>query len=205
MELLRQQTASAWLIAVLALVGAAVGAFASSYLRKRGEDLAMREGFDEIRAQLETTTRDTEEIKQRLSSHTWRTQQQWSSRERYYNQLLTQLHHFKLALDDLSDYYIEPGTEHMPDSERGEAFQKLLADASAANAEIKRLVGPAALFLSARAVKALGELMEKHWGLATFEVICTADYVSGAHSLVSAAYEHVLREARVQLGIEGDA
>jgi len=203
-EVLRQQAEDAWLIALLALLGAAFGSFVTSYLKKHGEDTAMRENFEEIRKQLKATTRDTEEIKQHLSSHTWRTQQHWANRERYYSQLLTQLHRFKIALTDLSDYYMEPGTEHVPDSERDEAFHKLLADASAANVELQKLVGPAALFLSAVAVEALDKLHKEHWGLANFEAHCTADYVSGAYRLVTAAYEQVLREARTQLGIEGN-
>lgn len=213
-DLLRQHIANPWLIAIIVLlvavggaVGAAIGgAFTKSYVSKLAEHLATRKNFDELLDQLRATTSVTYEIRERLSSQTWRTQQYWSSRERYYSQLLTQLHHFNIALSDLaSDYFMEQGTENMPDSERGEPFHKLLADASAANKEIERLVGPAALFLSAGAVEALDELVKKHWGLANFEATCTADYVSGAHRLVSAAYEHVLQEARTQLSIEGDA
>lgn len=51
----------------------------------------------------------------------------------------------------------------------------------------------------------LRKLFTEHWGLTNFEAICTADYVSGASKLAAGAYDQVLKEARAQLGIEGDA
>ena len=204
-ELLRALSTNVLLGAVLAVVAAGVAAFGGAYLRKRGEDQAMHENFSAIREQLKTTTRDTEEIKQQLSGHAWRSQQQWSAREQYYSRLLTHLHHFRMALDDLSDYYIEPGAEHMPDDQRGEHFHKLRADASSSYVEVQKLQGPAALFLSRQAVESLNKLFTEHWGLANFDAICTADYVSGANKLATAAYDRVLHEAKTQLGIESDA
>lgn len=204
-ELLRQISTNVLLGAILAVVAAGVSAFAGSYLRKRGEDRAMHENFSAIREQLKTTTRDTEEIKLQLSGHSWRSQQQWSAREQYYSKLLTHLHLFRMALDDLSDYYLEPGTEHMPDDQRGERFHRLLTDASSSYTEVQKLLGPAAIFLSPQAVESLTKLFNEHWGLANFGAICTADYVSGAQELATAAYDRVLHEAKAQLAIEGDA
>lgn len=190
---------------VFAGVTAGLGAFVGAYLRKSGENRAANENFAAIREQLKTTTRDTESIKQQLTGNAWRIQQQWSAREQYYSKLLTHLHYFRLVLDDLSDYYMEPGGEHTPDSEMGERFQRLQSDASTSFTEVERLLGPAALFLSSEAVASLRKLIAEHWGLANFDAICTADYVSGATKLASAAYDQVLKEARVHLGIEGDA
>ena len=107
-----------------------------------------------------------------------------------------------MALDDLADYYMEPGAEHMPDDQRGEHFHKLLADAAAAYIEVQKLLGPAAIFLSPKAVASLNELFTEHWGLANFSAVCTADYVGGANKLATAAYECVLHEAQAHLGIE---
>ena len=205
LDLLRQQAANPWIVALAAVVGVALGAFGAGYLRRRGEDRAFRESFAEIRAQLRITTTDTEEIKQQLAGHSWRSQQEWSARERYYSQLLTYLHHFKMALDDLSDYYLEPGTEHMPDDSRGENFRKLQADATAAYTDTQKLLGPAAVFLTPGAVEALEALFKEHWGLANFEALCTADYVAGAHRLATAAYGQVLRESKGHLGITSNA
>lgn len=207
LALQNQQTANAWTYVLLAIAsagGAAVAVFGAAYFRKRGEDQAVRENFDAIRGQLRTTTRDTEEIKQFLSGHAWRSQQQWSAREKFYSELLTHLHHFKIALDDLSDYYIEPGSEHMPDDQRGGHFHILLADASAAFTKVQKLLGPAAIFLSSTAVASLRYLINEHYGLANFGALCTADYVKGAHKLVNVAYDRVLDEAKSELGIESE-
>lgn len=126
---------------LLAGIAGAVGAFVGAYLRKSGENRAANDNFAAIREQLKTTTRDTESIKQQLTGHAWRSQQQWSAREQYYSKLLTHLHHFRIALDNLSDYYMEPGGEHTPDSEMGDHFQKLRSDASASFAEVEKVVG----------------------------------------------------------------
>lgn len=203
-EILRAPSINVFLDAVLAAVAAGVAAFGGAYLRKRGEYRAMHENFSAIREQLKTTTRDTEEIKQQLSGHAWRSQQQWSAREQYYSRLLTHLHHFRMALDNLSDYYITPGTEHMPDDQHGEHFDKLRADASSSYIEVQKLHGPAALFLSRHALESLNKLFTEHWGLANFDAICTADYVNGANTLATAAYDRVLHEAKTQLGIKSD-
>jgi hypothetical protein len=189
---------------IFAGITAWLGAFVGAYLRKSGEDRAANENFAAIREQLKTTTRDTESIKQQLTGYAWRIQQQWSAREQYYSKLLTHLHHFWLALDDLSNYYMEPGREDTPDSEMGERFQRLISDASTSFTEVEKLLGPAALFLSSEAVASLRKLISEHFELENFGAMCTADYVSGAAKLASAAYDQVLKEARIHLGIEGE-
>lgn len=200
-ELLQQWNASVATIAIASLVGAAGGAYFAGYLRRRGENRAMREGFSEIRDQLKVTTRDTEEIKQHLSGRSWRLQQEWTARERYYSQLLTHLHHFRLAIGGLSEYFMEPGTEYMPDHQRGEHFRNLQKEATKAYSEAEKLLGPSALFLSDAVVQALDHLFKEHWGLANFGAACTADYVSGAEKLVEQAYTQVLCEAKRELGV----
>lgn len=200
-EVLRQWNASLPLVALVGLISAVGGAYFSGYLRKRGQDRAIREGFAEIRDQLKVTTRDTEEIKQHLSGRAWRSQQEWSARERYYNQLLTHLHHFRLAIGELSEYFAEPGTEYMPDEQRGERFRNLQTEAANAYSEVERLLGPSALFLSDVVVQALNHLFKEHWGLANFDAACTADYVLGARRLAEQAYAQVLAEAKAELGI----
>ncbi len=194
------------LISVLfASIAAAVGAFVGAYLRKSGESLAANENFAAIREQLKTTTRDTETIKQQLTGSAWRSQQQWSAREQYYSKLLTHLHHFRLALTDLCDCYMEPGREHTPDSEMGGRFHELFSSASASFAEVEKMLGPAALFLSSPAMASLNRLVDEHWRLEEFGAICTADYVIQARNLTAEAYNQILHAAQTQLEIDRDA
>lgn len=196
-EAVRAGTAYPWWALVLGAAGAGIGTYIASYLGKKGEYKATREDFESIRQQLKTTT-DTEEIKDMLTGKAWRSQQQWSAREQYYSDLLTHLHTFKLALTGLSDYYMEPGSEHAPDSQQGEHFQSLLKSSHESYKALRKQIGPAALFLSAGALKALDEMASKHWELANFSV-CTADYVSAALRLSETAYSKVLTEAKDQL------
>jgi hypothetical protein len=192
-----------WLQPLLLAIVSILGAYFGGRVAKDAEYAVTKERFEEIREQMRTTAQDTEEIKQRLAGSAWRSQQEWSARERYYSQLLTHLHQFKMALEELSsDYFLEPGTEHMPDEERDERFHKLRRDAGVAFAEAEKLLGPAALFLQADTVKGLNALFARHWGLANFEAICTADYVRGACKLASQGYAQVLSDAQRQLGIE---
>lgn len=183
-------------------IAAAIGAFAGAYLRKSGENLAAKENFAAIREQLKTTTRDTEAIKLQLTGRAWRSQQQWAAREQYYSRILPHLQHFRLALDSLSEYCMRPGSEQSPDSEIGGRFNRLFSDALASFAEVRKLVGPAALFLLSPAVAALEKLSVEHWHLANFDAVCTADYVARATKLSAEAYNQVLKEARLQLGLE---
>ena len=193
--------AYSWWAFALAIAGSGIGAFLASYLRRKGEDQATRENFAAIRTQLQTTTRDTEEIKQFLSGEAWRSQRQWSAREQYYGRLLTHLHHFRMALEDLADYYLEPGAEHTPDHKQGEHFRKLMVVSGESYREVQKLLGPAALFLSSEAVESLHELTTKHWDLRNFGAVCTADYVHSAEVLASSAYSNVLHEAKKHLGL----
>jgi hypothetical protein len=193
-----------WWAIVLAIAGSAAGGYFGSYLKKRGENHATRDDFADIREQLRITTRDTETIRQYLTSETWRSQQQWSARERFYSNLLTQLQNSLLALSELKDYYMEPGSEHTPDSQQGEYFPKLLTIAHESHREVQKLLGPAALYLSSSTVHALKDLSSKYWNVANFSS-CTAEYADESHALVETAYGLVLAEAKKHLHLVGDA
>ncbi|WP_139056982.1 hypothetical protein [Halopseudomonas pachastrellae] len=52
---------------ISAFVGGTLGALATSYLKKKGENLATKEDFDELLRQLKMTTHETESIKIELT------------------------------------------------------------------------------------------------------------------------------------------
>jgi hypothetical protein len=56
-------TASLWIMFLVGVCSAAIGAFAGSYLKKKGESLATKEDFDSLLIQLKTQTKATEDIK----------------------------------------------------------------------------------------------------------------------------------------------
>ena len=77
-----------WGIPLLIIVYAVAGKYLNSYLTEKGKNLASKEDFSQLRDQLKTTTRDTEEIKQLLTSKGWLAQQMWAKREQRYETLM---------------------------------------------------------------------------------------------------------------------
>lgn len=63
-----------WLISVIS-IGA--GAFLSSYLRKKGENLATHEDIQRLVDQVKATTEATKAIEARIDEQVWNTQRQW--------------------------------------------------------------------------------------------------------------------------------
>ncbi|MCW0220380.1 MAG: hypothetical protein OJI67_18785 [Prosthecobacter sp.] len=189
-----------WWSFFIAFLVSLVGAYLGAYITRKGEDRATRESFDRLREQLRRTTLDAEEIKQTLSGRTWLTQQQWSAREKYYTNLLTHLHKLRISLDDLQEYYFQPGSEHTPDSQQGKRFHVLLQRSNEAYNDVRRLIGPSSIFLSPGASAALEKLVDDHWSITHFSE-CTSTYVSAAHELSADVYERILSEARQQLQV----
>jgi hypothetical protein len=61
-------SSAAWPLFIVAVLSAGLGAFFGSYLKKKGEDAATRENFDEVLRQLRAQTNATEEIKEEFES-----------------------------------------------------------------------------------------------------------------------------------------
>ena len=128
----------------------------------------------------------------------WLRQKRWIHRERLYLDLLSNLNKLKLSLEDRSEYYEEPGSEHDSSRSDSERFQELARSGIEAMSTIREQTGPASVFLSDRAVAALENLIREHWHTSQ-DSICTADYVRSLLDLVAAAYSSVLDEAKVNL------
>ncbi|WP_457599059.1 hypothetical protein [Hydrogenimonas sp.] len=56
-------TTAAWYVIVISVTAAGVGAFLGSYFRRKGENIATKEDFDQLLNQLKNQTKATEEIK----------------------------------------------------------------------------------------------------------------------------------------------
>lgn len=197
-DAIRDGAASPWWIYALAILLSTAGAYFGSYIRQKGETRANNENFDDLREQLRKTTHDTEFIKNSLSGRTWLTQQQWEIRETHYVGLLTHLTKLKLSLQDRYAKYSSPGSEYDQEISETPHFQRLERIGSEAYQAIRELIGPASIFLSAKAIDALEALVREHWDVAEHS-ICTADYVATALKLVRVAQEAVLVEARKDL------
>jgi hypothetical protein len=65
----------AW--ALTTLVGAFVGSYLASYLKKKGENLATHEDIDKLLEQVSAVTTTTKEIEAKISSDVWDQQKRW--------------------------------------------------------------------------------------------------------------------------------
>lgn len=183
---------------VFSAVLCAIGAYLGAYIKRKGEDLANQENFDNLREHLRKTTQDTEEIKNVLLRKHWLRQQQWAIREQHYMNLLSHLMKLKISLQDRDAYYLRPGSEHDENLSKSESFQRLAQVGYESYQSIRELIGPASVFLSPKAIQSLEQLVREHWQIQEFSV-CTAEYILDALKLVDDAQLLILTEARSEL------
>lgn len=189
---LKVSQAETFIIAtVVGLLGSLAGAYAGSYVKKRGENKANREYFEELRQQLKKTTEDTESIKTVLSINGWKNQQHWIHKEKYYTEIITHLTDWQFNVSKLLDYY--PTDLSVVDDEikKSEHYQKLSRGASEACKGVEKCVGPALVFLSDHTNEILEWLMLENWliGENTFS----------RHEALSEIAKHTLRARNILL------
>jgi hypothetical protein len=68
----------AWVL--LAAIASGFGGYFGAYLRKRGENLATKEDFRDLKEQTAELTRTTKEIETKIDDQIWRRQRQWELR-----------------------------------------------------------------------------------------------------------------------------
>ena len=197
----RAQSGYLPLYALLSILAAGLSAFFGAYLKAKAEAKASKEQFDALLDQLRITTKETEEIKQYLGGKAWRSQQQWTAREKYYTELLNSLHRISVTLDDLAEYFHDPGSQHVRDEEHGPRFRELMNIVASLLKGLRDLMGPGELYLSAATVESLKKMQVEHWDLVNYEANCSAEYVFGAQKLVQAAHSATLRDAKHALGL----
>jgi hypothetical protein len=134
------------------------------------------------------------------TSRQWGAQQRWSARERYYTKMLTHLGRLRLSLESQHEHFATspPGVEHLPLPAH---FDRLQKEAGKAIRELRRMVGPARLYLSAEATRALEEMDHATYSVAV-DAIHTGEYVEKALPFVEKAEKEVLSVARDELGVQ---
>jgi len=133
-----------------------------------------------------------------IQARHWLKQQRWSHREKHYLELLSSLNRLKLSLEDRSEYYDEPSSEHDASRSEGEHFKELSQTGYEALRAVREQIGPASVFLSTNATSAVEKLIREHWHTSQGSV-CTAEYVRSSLSLATDAYLALLEEARKEL------
>ncbi|MEN7526984.1 hypothetical protein [Cupriavidus sp. DL-D2] len=71
-EIVSRRIAENWLYWLLFLASSFLAAFAGAYIKRRAENLATRDDFEELKRQLHQTTRLTEEIKTEIGHSEWK-------------------------------------------------------------------------------------------------------------------------------------
>lgn len=74
-EIVSRRIAESWLYWLLFLIASFLAAFLGAYIRRRAENLATKADFEELKRQLEATTRSTEEIKREISHIEWKSRE----------------------------------------------------------------------------------------------------------------------------------
>ena len=184
------------------IVALMLKSFLSSYMAEKARNLATREDFDLLLEQLRKTTQETESIRNELSSRHWLRQQNWSRREQFYLDLLSELTKLQASLTDRNAYFMEPGAEYNSSIPEQPHYLKLMEQGHAAYQRIQELVGPAAVFLSERSVNILRKLIGDYWEAAEFSSH-HAEFLSSAVQDVDYAYVEVLAEAKSELTATG--
>lgn len=69
------------IVALLSAIGGWIGGYFGAYAKKKGENLATKEDFNDLKTQTADLTRVTEEIKDKISFDTWDRQKRWELKQ----------------------------------------------------------------------------------------------------------------------------
>lgn len=188
-----------WWQYLLAIIMAFIGGFLGAYLKRKGENLAMKEGYDSLLIQIKRTTNATESIKNDLSKGSWLHQQSWYLKEKYYSGLLKELYILRASLLARLDYYMQPGAEYR-DTQIIEKphYKKQTKIGSKALKKIHVIHGPAEMVISDRAIKALNNFYSEDWHAGNFSSF-NKEYLDSVYTSVDETYKIILEEAQTEL------
>lgn len=148
-----------WWAYLLAFIAAFFGSYFGAYAKRKAENLATKEDFNELLSQVKKTTEETEKIKTDISRVSWVDQQRWSLKRDLYMELLDSLYSEKEAIFKLSDEEKQP-VPTAPDILvlREKFIEENRAQSLAAIKRISKVRGVAGVLLADDAQKALDEI-----------------------------------------------
>lgn len=144
---------------LLAFAFTFAGSYFGAYAKRKAENLATKEDFDALLAQVKKTTEETEKIKTDISRVSWVDQQRWTLKRELYTELLDSLYSEKEAVFKLSDEEKRtvPIEQHLLVL-RENFIRENQAQSLAAIKRISKVRGVAGVLLSEEAQKALDEI-----------------------------------------------
>jgi hypothetical protein len=144
---------------IFSLVSAAIGAYFGAYLKKKGENAAVREEFAEIKDQLRETTLATEQIRRSLTTELWLAQEKWKLRKELYLSMLNSIEAIIEGLREIESMASDADRiKELEDSEERQRFKQGFEERmSAISAELRKAKASAKL-VSARASAIMDDL-----------------------------------------------
>ena len=189
-----------WWAYLLAFVLTFVGSYFGAYTKRKAENLATKEDFDALLAQVKKTTEETEKIKTDISRVSWVDQQRWTLKRELYLELLDSLYSEKEAVFKLSDEEKRP----VPNGQdllalRDNFIRENQAQSLAAIKRISKVRGVAGVLLTEEAQKALDEI-----ALAWYESMegKPEEFYTKRLAAVDKAYAIILRAATKDLDVK---
>lgn len=95
-------TVESFLFWVVTILCSGAGAYLGAYLKKKGENLATKEDFRELKEQTRDLAQTTREIEARIDDQVWNRQRQWEMKRDILLELVRSMDSFDQAIRDLS-------------------------------------------------------------------------------------------------------
>ena len=192
-----------WWAYVVPSVIAFAGAYLGSYMKRKAENLATKEDFDDLLVQVKRTTAETENIKAEISRVSWVDQQRWNLKRELYLELLDSIYSEKEALFKLADEQTRPTPTEVGILELREKFiSENRQQSLSAIKRITKVRGVAGVLLTDEAQQALDEL-----ALAWYRTIDgdPDDFYTDRRNAADKAYKIVLANATRDLDVKPGA
>jgi hypothetical protein len=192
-----------WYVIGLSLFGAALLggliAWGSSYLQVKAQNFAKKEDFDELKRQLQETTRLTEAIKSDVSGSLWERQERFRTKFRLYEQLIVTLADIAsrfTQLDFLTEKARDPKFAHL--REETERFtDEYMSKLKAQMDTLRAAQSVAPLILHGETLEALDSLVES-WREGEFQ----SDFYKQTRVAVVKALTKVVFAARQDVKLD---
>lgn len=189
-----------WWPYLIAFVLAFAGSYFGAYSKRKGENLATKEDYAALLAQVRKTTETTETIKAEISKVSWVDQQRWQLKRELYLELLSALYSEKEALFKLNDeeskrYPTEPKIVEL----RSQFIEKNRVQSLNAIERISKVRGVAGVLLSDESQKALDDLASLWYESLDKEA---PGFYAKRLSAADKAYSIVLKSATVDLDVK---
>ena len=192
-----------WWAYLISFAIAFVGAYFGSYMKRKAENLATKEDFNDLLVQVRRTTEETEKIKAEISRVSWVDQQRWNLKRELYLELLDSIYSEREALFKLDDEQARP----LPtENEVLVLREKFIVDnreqSLAAIKRISKVRGIAGVLLTDEAQQALDEL-----ALAWHQTIDgdPKNFYTDRRNAADKAYKVVLASATKDLDVKPGA